>query len=142
MNDDTPEPMGPSPSSPLETTDAAVIFRVKRNAIAAYVVFAVFTLIYGGFRPFLGLTCTAAVTMISFLWLEDVIGALLQPSPQLRAWRVMLRSVARLLLLGVAILVLIFVARFNAVSVLLGFSIVVVGIIGEAFYATYQSFTV
>ena len=80
--------------------------------------------------------------MISFLWLEDVIGALLQPSPQLRAWRVMLRSVARLLLLGVAILVLIFVARFNVVSVLLGFSIVVVGIIGEAFYATYQSFTV
>ena len=121
---------------------ARVIWRVKRNSVIAYILFAVFTLIYGGFRAFLGLTCTAAVTMISFLWLEDVIGALLQPSPQLRAWRVMLRSVARLLLLGVAILVLIFVARFNAVSVLLGFSIVVVGIIGEAFYATYQSFTV
>src|SRR5437879_2710990 len=109
--------MGPSPSSPLETTDAAVIFRVKRNAIAAYVVFAVFTLIYGGFRPFLGLTCTAAVTMISFLWLEEVIGTLLQPSPHLRPWKVTVRSVARFALLGVALLVAIFVARFNASSV-------------------------
>ena len=121
---------------------ALVLRRIKWISVAAYVAFAIFTLISAGFRAFLGLTCAAAVTMISFLWLEDVIGALLQPSPQLRAWRVMLRSVARLLLLGVAILVLIFVARFNVVSVLLGFSIVVVGIIGEAFYATYQSFTV
>ena len=118
--------------------NAAVLRRIKRNSVAAYIAFTVFTWIWAGFRPFLGLTCAAAVTMISFLWLEDVIGALLQPSPQLRAWRVMLRSVARLLLLGVAILVLIFVARFNVVSVLLGFSIVVVGIIGEAVYAAFQ----
>ena len=122
--------------------NAAVLRRIKRNSVAAYIAFAVFTWIWAGFRPFLGLTCAAAVTMISFLWLEDVIGALLQPSPQLRAWKVTLRAVGRLLLLGMAILVLIFVARFNVVSVLLGFSIVVVGIIGEAFYATYQSFTV
>ena len=121
---------------------ARVLRRIKWISVAAYVAFAIFTLISAGFRAFLGLTCAAAVTMISFLWLEDVIGTLLQPSPQLRSWRVTLRSVARLLLLGVAILVLIFVARFNVVSVLLGFSIVVVGIIGEAFYATYQSFTV
>src|SRR5438128_11443177 len=109
-----------------------VIWRIKRNSIVAYVAFAVFTLIYGGFRPFLGLTCTAAVTMISFLWLEEVIGTLLQPSPQLRPGRLALRAVARLVLLGVALLVSIFVARFNASSVLLGFSIVVVGIIAEA----------
>jgi ABC-type multidrug transport system permease subunit len=121
---------------------ACVLRRIKRNSVAAYIAFAIFTLNWAGFRAFLGLTCAAAVTMISFLWLEDVIGVLLQPSPQLRAWRVMLRAVLRLLLLGVAILVMIFVARFNVVSVLLGFSIVVVGIIGEAFYATYQSFTV
>ena len=140
------ESTGPSPSARLRMTDiddtALVLRRIKWISVAAYVAFAIFTLISAGFRAFLGLTCAAAVTMISFLWLEDVIGTLLQPSPQLRSWRVTLRSVARLLLLGVAILVLIFVARFNVVSVLLGFSIVVVGIIGEAFYATYQSFTV
>ena len=120
--------------------NAAVLRRIKRNSVAAYIAFAVFTWIWAGFRPFLGLTCAAAVTMISFLWLEDVIGALLQPSPQLRAWKVTLRAVGRLLLLGMAILVLIFVARFNVVSVLLGFSIVVVGIMGEAVYSTYKSF--
>src|SRR2546423_8943206 len=113
-------------------TDDRVIRRVKRNALVAYVIFAIFTLIYAGFRAFLGLTCTAAVTMISFLWLEEVIGTLLQPSPQLRPWKLTLRAVARLVLLGLAILVAIFVARFNASSVLLGFSIVVVGIIAEA----------
>jgi len=46
---------------------------------------------------------------------------------------------ARFALLGVALLVSIFVARFNASSVLLGFSIVVVGIIGEAVYGIYKS---
>ena len=117
---------------------ARVIWRVKRNSFIAYILFAVFTLIYGGFRAFLGLTCTAAVTMISFLWLEEVIGTLLQPSPHLRPWRLTVRSVARFVLLGVALLVSIFVARFNPSSVLLGFSIVVVGIIAEAAYATFQ----
>ena len=124
--------------TPDDEAELAVVERVKRTSIWAYVVFAIGVLILRGFSAFVGLTCSAAVTMISFLWLEDVIGALLQPSPQLRVWRVMLRSVARLLLLGVAILVLIFVARFNVVSVLLGFSIVVVGIIGEAVYAAFQ----
>src|SRR2546423_11745928 len=101
----------------MEASDdasARVIRRVKRNSVAAYVVFAVFTLFYGGFRAFVGLTCTAAVTMISFLWLEEVIGTLLHPSPQLRPWKLTVRSVARFALLGVALLVSIVVARFKA----------------------------
>jgi hypothetical protein len=40
----------------------------------------------------------------------------------------------------VALWVTIAVARFHALTVLLGFSIVVVGIIGEAAYTTYRSF--
>lgn len=122
-----------------ETPD--VLRRIRRNSLAAYAAFAIFAFISGGFRGFVGLTCSAAVTMISFLWLEEVVTALLQPSPQLRPWRLTLRAVARFVLLGVALLVSIFVARFNASSVLLGFSVVVVGIIGEAVYAVYRSFT-
>jgi hypothetical protein len=118
-----------------------VLRRIKWMSAAAYVAFAIFTLISADFRAFLGLTCAAAVTMISFLWREQFIGALLQPSPRHRPWRLMVRAVARLLLLGTAILVLIYVARFNAVSVLLGSSIVVVGIIGEAAFSMYRSFT-
>ncbi len=118
----------------------AVIRRIKRTAVAAYFVFAVFSWIWAGFRGFLGLTCSAAVTMICFLWLEEVAEALLQPAAHRRnARRLTLRGIGRFVLLGVTLLVTITVARFNAVSVLLGFSIIVVGIMGEALYAVFRN---
>lgn len=120
----------------------AVIRRIRRTAIAAWVVFAVFSWIWAGFRGFLGLTCSAAVTMICFLWLEEIAEALLQPAAHSRnARRLALRAISRFVLLGLALLVTITVARFNAVSVLLGFSIIVVGIMGEALYSVYRGFT-
>jgi hypothetical protein len=119
---------------------AAVLRRIKRISAGGYAVFAIPVLMTSGFRGFVGLTCSAAVTMISFFWLEEIVNAVLQPSPRLRAWKLMLRALARYALLGAALSVAFFVARFNAVSVLLGFSIVVVGIMGEAAYSTYKSF--
>lgn len=121
-------------------TPADVLRRIKRTALAAYVVFAVFAAVSGGFQAFLGLTCSAAVTMISFLWLEEIVDVLLQPAAHLHARRLTLRTLARFALLGVALTVTIIIARFNAVSVLLGFSIIVVGICGEALYSVYRSF--
>ncbi len=115
-------------------TPADVLRRVKRTAYAAAAVFAVFAAISGGFRAFLGLTCSAAVTMISFLWLEEVVETLLQPVAHLHARRLTSRTLLRFVMLGVALTVTINVARFNALSVLLGFSIIVVGICGEALY--------
>ena len=105
-----------------------------------WLVFAVFLAISGGFRGVLGLTCSAAVTMISFLWLEEIVDVLLQPAAHLHARRLTLRTLARFALLGVALTVTIIIARFNAVSVLLGFSIIVVGICGEALYSLYRVF--
>ena len=121
-------------------TPRDVLRRIKRTALVAAAVFAVICSISGGFRGFLGLTCSAAVTMISFLWLEEIVEVLLQPTPHLHARRLTLRTLARFLLLGVALTVTITIARFNAVSVLLGFSIIVVGICGEALYSLYRSF--
>jgi len=118
---------------------AAVLRRVKTISIAAYVVFAVPVLIDSGVSGFVGLTCSALVTMINFLWLEAIVNTVLQPSPRLRPWRLSIRALGRYALLGGALAVLIFVARFNALSVLLGFSIVVVGIMGEAVYSTFRS---
>ena len=118
-----------------------VVRRIRLFGVAAYVVFAVWISITSGWPGFVGLTCSAAVVMINFLWLEEVVDNLLQPAPHLHAWRLTLRALARFALLGVALLVTIFVARFNALSVLLGFSIVVVGIMGEAAYALYRSLT-
>lgn len=124
----------------LEHDDSAAVLRRIRNiSIAAWVGFAVFALISSGFAGFVGLTCSALVTIISFLWLEEIVEAVLQPTPHLRAWKVTLRTLARYALLGAAVSVTIYVARFNALSVLLGFSIVVVGIIGEAVYSTLRS---
>lgn len=120
----------------------AVIRRIKRTAVRAWIVFAVFSWIWAGFRGFLGLTCSAAVTMISFLWLEEIAEALLQPAALSRkARRLTLRAISRFILLGVALLVTITVAHLDAVSVLLGFSIIVVGIMGEALYSIVRSFT-
>ena len=117
-----------------------VVRRIRWIAIGAYVVFAIALFIVRGARAFVGLTCTAAVTIIAFLWLEEMAELLLQPAAHLHARRLMWRTLARFALLGVALLVTIFVARFDAVSVLLGFSIVVVGIMGEAVYAVIRSF--
>ena len=115
-----------------EAAELAVVARVKRTSLWAYAAFALGVLILRGFNAFVGLTCSAAVAMISFLWLEEILTTILQPPSHTNTRRLTLRALARFVLLGVAISVTIFVARFDAVSVLLGFSVVVVGIIGEA----------
>ena len=143
MTDVPPEPPATVDPLPPDHRDSpqSVLRRVRRNSIIGYMAFAAFTLITSGFRAFVGLTCSAAVVMINFLWLEEIVNTVLQPTPHLHAWRLTLRTLARFALLGAATSVSIFVARFNAVSVLLGFSIVVVGIFGEALYSVYRSFS-
>ena len=134
--------MGAEPPPPawydLETP-ADVLRRIKRTALVAAVVFAGFSAVFGGFRAVLGLTCSAAVTMITFLWLEEIVNVLLQPAPHPKARRMIVRALARFLLIGVSLAVTIIIARFNAVSVLLGFSIIVIGIGGEALYSLVRS---
>jgi hypothetical protein len=132
----TDEPLG----SEQETT-REVLSRIRRNAVGAWAVFAVYLAFSGGFWAVLGLTCSAAVTIISFLWLEEIVDALLQPAVHLRARRLTLRTLARFALLGVALTVTTIIARFNALSVLLGFSIIVAGICGEALYSLYRGFS-
>ena len=126
-----------------EATDdtLTVLRRIRRISVGAYFVFLVPVLINSGLQGVVGLTCSAVVTMIGFLWLEQIVNAVLQPSPRLRPWKLPLRALLRYALLGAAAAVAILVARFNAVSVLLGFSIVVVGIIGEALYSNYKDLT-
>ena len=116
-----------------------VLRRIRMLSAGAYFVFAIYVAIRGGIYGLIGLTCSAAVVMINFLWLEEIVSTVLQPAPRLHAWRFTLRAMARFALLGAALLVTILVARFNAVSVLLGFSIVVVGILGEAVYSLRRS---
>jgi hypothetical protein len=120
---------------------AVVLGRIRRIALAACVVFAIPVLMKSGWRGLIGLTCSGLVTMINFLWLEEIVETLLQPAQQRHLGRVTIRTLSRFALVGAALLVTIFVARVNAASVLLGFSIVVVGIMGEAVYSTVRSFS-
>jgi hypothetical protein len=121
-------------TEPAGETTEAVLRRIRIISVAAYVVFAVALFFSMGWRAVVGLTCSAVVTMINFLWLEHIANAILQPSPRPRTWRLSVRALARYGLLAAALAVTIVIARFNVVSVLLGFSIIVVGIMGEAAY--------
>jgi len=120
---------------------AVVLGRIRRIALAACGVFAIPVLVTSGWRGLIGLTCSGLVTMINFLWLEEIVETLLQPAQQRHLGRVTIRTLSRFALVGAALLVTIFVAQVNAASVLLGFSIVVVGIMGEAVYSTVRSFS-
>jgi len=124
----------------IDDDTPAVLRRIKIVSAAAWVAFAFPVAIDSGWMGLVGLTCSGVVTMINFLWLEAIVNTVLQPSPHLRAWRLSIRALGRYALLGSALAVAIFVARFNALSVLLGFSVVVVGIMGEAVYETWKSF--
>ena len=123
-----------------DESPAVVLRRIRRIAVGAWALFGVPVLMSGGWRGLIGLTCSGLVTMINFLWLEEIVEVLLQTTPRRHPWRLTVRTLSRFALLGVALLVTIFVARMNAVSVLLGFSIVVAGIMGEAVYSTIRSF--
>lgn len=141
------EPVGADGASeaPYTPTDAEaesperVIERVKKFAVAGYVLIAIPTLFLAGWRAFIGLTCSAAVVMINFLWLEGIVRKTLQPAPQVKAWRLAVRTLARFALFGAALTIAIFVVRFNTLSVLLGFSIIVIGIMGEAAYTLQRT---
>lgn len=133
--------MVPTTIPSLETAEE-ILRRIRRISVGAYFLFAIYVALAHGFEGLIALTCSAAVVMINFLWLEEIVDNLLQPAPHLHAWRLTLRTLARFALLGVAVMVTIFVARFDALSVLLGFSILVVGIMGEAVYSFCRSLDV
>jgi len=128
------------PETPRAEREAVALSRrLRKYAILCWVGFAIPTLVFGGFRAFLGLTCSALVVMIGHLWLERILNGLLLPAPRVSPWRLGVHILARFTLLGVALAVAIFVARFSPISVILGFSIIVGAIMIEAVHALWES---
>lgn len=109
--------------------------RIKLFACIAYFLIAGCLILFREMRGLLGLTCSSVVVMINFLWLEELSTALLQHSLRVSVRRVLVRSLSRFVLFGVALSVIIFIARFDVLSILLGFSIIVIGIMAEALYS-------
>ncbi len=116
--------------------------RIFRIGVAAYLFFALYVGSQRGLWPLFALTCSALVAMINFLWLETILVKILRPAPRVSAWRLGCRALARFTLIGVALSVPFFLAPFDGLSVLLGFSVVVAGILGEAVYVAWNHGTV
>ncbi|MDX1582003.1 MAG: ATP synthase subunit I, partial [Thermoanaerobaculia bacterium] len=76
--------------------------RVRTTAIVSAFVLALGVLIWRGWVSAFALTCGAAVVMINFLWLEEILEKTLRPMPEVQSWRIIVRVVLRFLLLGVA----------------------------------------
>ena len=119
--------------------EKALVARVVRFAAGAWLVLALAYAARLDWWGFLGLTCSGGVVIINFLWLEGIVVRVLQPAPRVKAWRLGVRALARMSLFGVALAVSIFVVRFNPLSVLLGFSILVIGIGCEVVYSAYRA---
>lgn len=117
----------------------ASLRRIKWAAFGGYVCCALWYATRLEWRGLLGLTCSALVVMIHFLWLEDIVAKTVQPGPHMKPWRLLAGTLARFTLFGLALSVVILVARFDVLSVLLGFSIIVIGIMVEAAYAVRKS---
>ena len=100
---------------------SGLLRRLRTWALICYALFALGALILAGFRAFLGLTCSALVVMISHLWLERIVDRVLRPGPSVSPVRLGVHVLARFSLLGIALAVAIFVARFSPISVILGF---------------------
>ena len=143
--------MIPAPANPTVQSESelarraaaehhALLRRVRLFSGVAFFLFAALYASRGEWKSLGGLTCSAAVVMMNFAWLEQIVGEVLQPTPNLKAWRLTVRTLARFALFGAALTITIFIARFDAISVLLGFSVLVAGILGEAVYSTFVSF--
>jgi hypothetical protein len=119
--------------------ERAMVARIFRFSLGSWMVLAIAYAVRLDWWGLFGLTCGGAVVMINFLWLEGIIVRALQPAPEVQGWKIGLGAIARFGLFGVAIALSIFVVRFNPLSVLLGFSVLVIGIGCEVLYAVYRA---
>jgi hypothetical protein len=135
----------PSPVPESETSAAtlaeerAVIRRVKTFSLIAYGACFLAYLIRWNVYGMAGLTCSTLVVMINFLWLEDSVVKALQPASSVRVWKLALPTVTRFTLFGIALSLTLYVVRVNTVSVLLGFSVIVAGIMAEGVYSIWKA---
>jgi hypothetical protein len=116
-----------------------VLGRIKRFSLIAYGLFFLPYLVRWNGYGMVGLTCSALVVMINFLWLEDSVVNALQPASSVRTWKLALPTMARFTLFGIALTLTLYTVRVNTVSVLLGFSVIVAGIMAEGVYSIWKA---
>ena len=139
-------PQAPDPAPPdrdadeeVHAAERAVLRRVRMFAVAAWIAFGLFYVICLDWWGLVGLTCSGAVIMINFLWLEGSVRNALQPAPQVKSWKLILPTVGRFALFALTLSLTFYVIRLNTISVLLGLSIIVAGIMTEGMYTIWKA---
>lgn len=112
-------------------------FSSKNVGYLAAVLSVVGGLAYALFRHSLSsglsLTAAGAVAIINFRWLEVVLTRVVQPGEPHFDWGSVLGIFGRMTLFGVLMTALLWVPHIDAVGVALGFSVLVIALVVEAF---------
>ena len=137
--DPEPERRDHDATEEVLAAERAVLRRVRVFAVAAWAVFGLFYLVRLDWWGLVGLTCSGAVIMINFLWLEGSVRNALQPAPLVKSWKLLLPTVGRFALFALTLSITFHVVRLNTISVLLGLSIIVAGIMTEGIYTIWKS---
>lgn len=120
---------------------ASLVRRVRDVAIGAAIVLSLLSWWWLGLTPALALLVCAVIMIMNFLWLERIVGSTLRAEAEPQSAWVGLRILVRFGLIVVSIGVVVAVARYHPASVLLGFSVIVIGLLAEGVRALHLSLT-
>lgn len=120
---------------------ASLVRRVRDVAIGAAIVLSLLSWWWLGLTPALALMVCAVIMIMNFLWLERIVGSTLRAEAEPQSAWVGLRILVRFGLIVVSIGVVVAVARYHPASVLLGFSVIVIGLLAEGARALHLSLT-
>lgn len=95
-------------------------------------------LLRGALYPALSLTGAGLVAMINFHWLEGVLDRVVQPGRPRLDWWSFLRFLSRAALLAGVLLAILWFPKVDPISIVLGFSALVVALLVEGFRSGLQ----
>lgn len=119
-------------SDPIDPEYRATVRRIMTTAVVSSLVMIAGAVVFAGWRFAGAIACSAILVVMNFVWLQEIVQDTLRSSPDISPASVGGRVVFRMILMTVSVFATVAVARFEPVGVALGFSVIVVGIFGEA----------
>lgn len=118
---------------------SVVVGRIRRMALIATFLLFVGIWFLNGPRAATALGVSAALMLMNFFWLEEILLRTMNSSQGADALFASASIFVRFGLIGIAAIVTIGVARFEPISVILGFSVIVIAIMAEAARSLIES---
>lgn len=126
-------------SSSADPDYGPVIGRIRKSAVIATLALTAITWLVEGSRTALALFFSGTLIIMNFIWLEEILANTLRSSPDVNPLPVTLRIVLRFGLIAMSVIVTVGIARFEPVGVLIGFSVIVIGIVSEGFFSLWTA---